>query len=552
MELVQGVPITEHCDENNLTTNERLQLFLDVCRAIQHAHLKGIIHRDIKPTNVMVTPLDGEPVPKVIDFGIAKATQKGLTEKTSLTSDGQFLGTPQYMSPEQAGMSDLDVDIRTDVYSLGVLLYELLVGSTPFDPEQLRQAGYDDMCRIIRETDPPTPSSQLSTLVAATTEVFKRRRTQPAALRKQLRGDLDCIVMKTLEKDRDDRYATVQALADDVRRHLQDVPIRARRPTFLERMIKKSRRHRAAVVFAGILLAVVVVGSIVSAALLWNEQRKTASALALAQDERETAEQKAEEAKAITDFLVKDLLGSVDPRKAKGRKVTVDEVLANAEAKIDTAFGDEPLTEAAIRQTMARVLWRLGTVRARSHAERARELYFAHRGAQHVDTIGSTQLLAVVLHSQGELTEARKLAEFALAAYRQIRGPEHADTLKTMNLLACVLSHQQKHEEARQLHEQVVDTRLRILGPENEATLTSMLNLGSELWYLGRSDDARKLFEQVLETRQRILGRNHPDTISAMHNLGLFFGGQGQLDRIRELLEQAYRRGASNPRGRSP
>ena len=540
MELVQGVPITEHCDENKLTANERLQLFLDVCRAIQHAHLKGIIHRDIKPTNVMVTPLDSESVPKVIDFGIAKATQKGLTEKTSLTSDGQFLGTPQYMSPEQAGMSDLDVDIRTDVYSLGVLLYELLVGSTPFDPELLRQAGHDDMCRIIRETDPPTPSNQLSTLAAATTEVFKHRRTQPAALRKQLRGDLDCIVMKTLEKDRDDRYATVQALADDVRRHLQDVPIRARRPTYLERMIKKSHRHRAAVVVAGILLTVIMVGSMVSAALLWNEQRETDEALVVAQKERETAKQKAEEAQAISDFLVDDLLGSVDPKNAMGREVTVKEVLANAERKVDAAFGDSPLTEAAIRQTLARVFWQLGELkRARSHAERARELYVAHRGAQHVDTLGSTHLLAIVLRAQDELTEARKLAEFVLAAYRQIHGPEHADTLTSMNHLACILSYQKKHEEARQLHEQVVDTRLRILGPENEATLTSMLNLGGELWYLGRSDDARKLFEQVLETRQRILGPEHPSALRVMHNLGVLFGGQGQLDRARELLEQS-------------
>ena len=180
MELVRGVPITEYCDENNLTTKERLELFIDVCQAVQHAHQKGIIHRDIKPTNVIVTLLDGRPVPKVIDFGIAKATQQRLTEKTSLTRDGQFLGTPQYMSPEQAEFSDVDVDTRTDIYSLGVLLYELLTGTTPFEPEQLHQAGYDEVCRIIRETDPPTPSKRLSALGDAATEVAKQRRVQPS------------------------------------------------------------------------------------------------------------------------------------------------------------------------------------------------------------------------------------------------------------------------------------------------------------------------------------------------------------------------------------
>ena len=227
MELVRGVPITEYCDEQQPDHNERLELFIDVCHAVQHAHQKGIIHRDIKPTNVLVTLLDGKPVPKVIDFGIAKATQQRLTEKTLLTSDGQLIGTPQYMSPEQAEMTDLDVDTRTDVYSLGVLLYELLTGTTPFEPEQLRQAGYDEVCRIIRETDPPTPSKRLQ---HAEGRNHGSRQTPPdpaGVHRKQLRGDLDWIVMKALEKDRADRYASPQELADDLRRHLQDMPIQA-------------------------------------------------------------------------------------------------------------------------------------------------------------------------------------------------------------------------------------------------------------------------------------------------------------------------------------
>ena len=230
MELVHGEPITDYCDRANLTAKERIELIIDVCHAVQHAHQKGIIHRDIKPTNVMVTQQDGKAVPKVIDFGIAKAIHHRLTERTFSTGCGRLIGTPQYMSPEQAQLTDVDVDTRTDVYSLGVLLYELLTGTTPFEPEQLAQAGYDEVCRIIRETDPPIPSKRLSTLKDATTEVAKCRQAQPAVLRKLLRGDLDWIVMKAIEKDRTDRYASPQDMGDDLRRFLEDKPIRAQRP----------------------------------------------------------------------------------------------------------------------------------------------------------------------------------------------------------------------------------------------------------------------------------------------------------------------------------
>jgi len=220
-ELVRGVPITQYCDQGRLTTTDRLRLFIDVCRAVQHAHQKGIIHRDIKPTNVMVTLIDGEPVPKVIDFGIAKATQQRLTEKTLYTSYHQFIGTPQYMSPEQAATCDLDVDTRSDIYSLGVLLYELLVGTTPFDPEELRKSSYDQICQTIRETEPRTPSKRLSRLGDdAITTVSEQRRVPPATLSKQLAGDLDWIVMKALEKDRTRRYATANALMLEIQRHL--------------------------------------------------------------------------------------------------------------------------------------------------------------------------------------------------------------------------------------------------------------------------------------------------------------------------------------------
>ncbi|MCJ7777983.1 MAG: serine/threonine protein kinase, partial [Sedimentisphaerales bacterium] len=225
MELVKGIPITEYCDKNNLTARQRLELFIDVCRAVQHAHQKGIIHRDIKPSNVMITLHDGKPVPKVIDFGIAKATQHRLTEKTFFTEYQQFIGTPEYMSPEQAELSGLDVDTRTDIYSLGVLLYELLTGTTPFERKQLLSAAYDEIRRIICQTDPPKPSVRLNTLGDALTNVAKHRQVKPTELCKIVRGDLDWVVMKALEKDRTRRYETANELAADINRHLGDEPV---------------------------------------------------------------------------------------------------------------------------------------------------------------------------------------------------------------------------------------------------------------------------------------------------------------------------------------
>ncbi len=271
MELVKGIPITDYCDQNQFTPRERLELFAHVCHAVQHAHTKGVIHRDIKPSNVLVTLHDGTPIVKVIDFGVAKAIGQQLTEKTIYTRFAQMIGTPLYMSPEQAQMSGLDIDTRSDIYSLGVLLYELLTGTTPFDSERLKQAAFDEMRRIIREEEPPKPSTRLSTLGETLSAVSLKRRTEPRKLPALVRGDLDWIVMKALEKDRNRRYETANEFVQDVQRHLRDEPVLAGPPGMVYRLRKFGRRHRTP-----LLVALAFVVCICVSAVLAVEQWKRA------------------------------------------------------------------------------------------------------------------------------------------------------------------------------------------------------------------------------------------------------------------------------------
>jgi len=305
MELVKGIPITEYCDKNNLDTQQRLELFIDVCKAVQHAHQKGIIHRDIKPTNVMITLHDGKPVPKVIDFGIAKATSHRLTEKTLFTKYAQMIGTPEYMSPEQAEMSGLDIDTRTDIYSLGVLLYELLTSATPFDAKELREAGYIQMQRIIRETEPLRPSTKLNTMGDALTDIAKHRQSSPALLPKLVRGDLDWIAMKTLEKDRTRRYETASELAMDIQRHLSNEPVEASPPSTLYWFRKLVQKHRRTVAAVITIAATLIIGLVVSSSMyfLANRARKSE---AVARTQAEQAKKAEQEQRKLAETKAED------------------------------------------------------------------------------------------------------------------------------------------------------------------------------------------------------------------------------------------------------
>ncbi|MDH3284566.1 MAG: serine/threonine protein kinase, partial [Acidobacteriota bacterium] len=334
MEHVEGVPITEHCDHQRLTTRERLDLFLEVCEGVQHAHHKAVIHRDLKPSNVLVAMQDGKAVPKIIDFGVAKATSRRLTEKSLYTELGVMIGTPEYMSPEQAEITEQDVDTRADVYSLGVTLYELLVGALPFEAKKLRAAGFAEIVRKIREEEPSRPSARLSTLGDASTESAKKRKTELPALRRELSGDLDWITMKALEKDRSRRYGSPAELAADIRRHLNHEPVLASPPSAAYRAKKFVRRHTIGVgVAAFSVLMLTSFAGVMALQANWIAR------------ERDRADTEREAAERVSEYLA-DMIGGLDPQDL-GSSLRAD-LLERARQASQVAGGSDRDADAAL------------------------------------------------------------------------------------------------------------------------------------------------------------------------------------------------------------
>jgi eukaryotic-like serine/threonine-protein kinase len=524
MEYVQGIPITDYCDKHKLPIRDRLGLFMDVCEGVQHAHQKGIIHRDIKPSNILVSSQDDAPIPKIIDFGVAKATSQRLTEQTVFTEFGQVIGTPEYMSPEQAELTNLDIDTRTDVYSLGVLLYELLTGRQPFDATELRRAGLAEIQRRLREDEPPKPSSRVTVNSQDSAVSATNRRADVRALGRALSGDLDWITMKAMEKDRVRRYETPHALALDVGRHLNDEAVLAGPPSGLYRARKLFRRHRVSVLAASAVVVALIAGVIgTSWALLRAVQAERQAAAEAVESRRQTAI-----AEAVNGFLNNDLLAAVAPSAARGqgKDVTMRQVLDVAGERIDRAsqsggrFASEPLVEAAVRLTLGHTYRELGAyAAAEPHLRRAVELRRGALGADHQETARVMNQLAVLHWRQGRFDLAEPLYRQVYEVSRRTLGDDHLDTMAYEMNLASLYRAQGRYQDAEPLYQHNLETRLRVVGPEHPGTLDTMGNLANHYQETGRYDKAEALHRQAVETRRRVQGLKAPGTVSEMNNL---------------------------------
>jgi len=605
MEYVQGEPITSFCDHQRYTIKQRLELFITVCDAVQHAHHKGIIHRDIKPSNVLVSMSEDKPIAKVIDFGIAKATEASDVQNSVFSIEGQFIGTPEYMSPEQAG-GRADIDTRTDVYSLGVLLYELLVGRLPFEAASLRMRGMDEIRRIIRQDTPPNPSTRLSTVKADGVTIADARRGTHASLIRELRRELEWIPLKAMRKERERRYDSPGAFAEDVRRYLDGRPLHAAPESRVYLARKFVRRNKVQVGAAAIVLLALSAGLVVS---LWQrgeaikaqqaeaQQRARADeradaatkAEASATAARDAEKERADQLKKVSDFQ-SQMLGQIDT-KAAGEGLIADvrerfaaalEKAGVAEAErgaqaatlgdllkrvnatdaaaamidrtilkpaiktIDEQFKDDPATDASLRQALADLYRTIGLYEA-SFPLQESALATRRRvlGEEHPDTLTSINNMGQLLEAQGRLDQAEPYFREALEKRRRVLGEEHPDTLGSINNMGSLLWSQGKFDQAEPYWREALEKYRRVLGEEHPDTLISMNNMGSLLLAQGKLDQAEPYFREALEKRRRVLGEEHPETLISISSLGSLLWSQGKLDQAepyyREDLEKSRR-----------
>lgn len=484
MELVRGVKITEYCDENVLSTEQRLELFVQVCHAVQHAHQKGIIHRDLKPSNILVETHDGQPVPKVIDFGVAKATGvERLAEVTLRTRMEQLVGTPLYMSPEQASLAGSDIDTRSDIYSLGVLLYEMLTGRPPFDAKTLMAAGFEEMQHIIREVEPPRPSMRLIAL--AEEELRKTARlhaSEPRKLTSVLRGDLDWIVMKAIEKDRTRRYESANGLAMDIQRHLHSEPVLARPPSTTYRLRRWAKRNKLAFAAGSSIVAVLLVGI---ALTTWQAVRATRAEREQARL-RKSAETEVARSKQVSLFL-QSTLAALDPNIAAGRDTTLLRVILDSAGKrVGAELKDQPDVEADLRTTIGDAYVSIGEPEKgeQMHREALRLRQMLH-GPEHLEVSLSLQRLGFALANRGRHVEAEASMRAALAMRRKLLPTADVQTARILAEMVWSLQSNGKHAEAVTMAREALEIRTRVFGEKDNRMPNSLGTLGSALWSSG-------------------------------------------------------------------
>ncbi|MGH7177007.1 MAG: protein kinase domain-containing protein, partial [Tepidisphaeraceae bacterium] len=542
MEYVPGEPITHFADRHKHTVRQRLELFTQACDAVQHAHQKAIIHRDLKPSNILVTLQDGRPWVKVIDFGVAKAVSHRLTEKTLFTEAGQLMGTPEYMSPEQAEASLLDVDTRSDVYSLGVVLYELLSGALPFDASSLRSPGSGEIQRIIRDVEPPRPSTRLSGLGKGAREIARLRQTPLESLHRQLKHELDWIPLKAMRKDRAQRYATATELSEDIQNYLSNRPLRAGPESAAYRVRKFIRRNQAGVVAAAAMVLLLIGGVIATS---WQAYRATKAERVALKEKREADLQRqaalsaSENVSEVNRFLAEDLLGSAAPEVTRGKEMTVREAIDRAADTIPTRFKNRPLTEGAVREALAETYGALGErSRALPHIQAARDIYLRAYGADHRFSISATITLGRVLAELNRHDEAEPLIRQSLERAERLFGSEHEVTLAAVGALAMTLRMQERLVEAEPLYRRVLEANRRRYDSRHEEVAKSLNNLAVLLNTDHRAAEAEPLYRESIEIRSALLGEDHPAYLGTLSNLAVVLEDQGKRDEAEQLLRK--------------